>query len=71
MSARREPRGLPGGVIAPAVALVLFGVLFVVAWRDPDLIDLGPRIRPAGVGVLGAAFSFFWLLAAVGRRPRS
>jgi hypothetical protein len=61
---------LPGGVLAPAVVLVASFALFVVAWRDPELIDLGPRLRPAGIGVLGAAFSLFWLLAALGRRPR-
>jgi hypothetical protein len=64
------PRGLPGGVALPAVVFVSCAILFVVAWRNPDLIDLGPRLRPAGVGVLGAAFSFFWLLVAMGRRRR-
>jgi hypothetical protein len=62
-------RGLPGGVVPPAILLFAFSTLFVVCWRHPDLVDLGPHLRPAGIGVLGAAFSFFWLLAAIGRRP--
>lgn len=71
MSESPVQRGLPGGVLLPALVFVACATLFVVAWRNPDLIDLGPRLRPAGVGVLGAAFSFFWLLVAIGRRPSS
>ncbi len=65
-----ERRGLPGGMILPALVLVGFAALFVIAWSDPDLIDFGPRISPAGVGVVGSAFSFFWLLAAIGTRRK-
>lgn len=68
MSAART--GLPGGVIAPLVSLVGCATLFVIAWRDPDLIDLGPRLSPSGLGVLGAALSLFWLLAALGAKRR-
>jgi hypothetical protein len=63
-------RGLPGGIGAPAAVLAASAALFVVAARDPELIDLGPHFSPAGLGVLGAALSAFWLLAAIGaRRP--
>jgi hypothetical protein len=62
-------KGLPGGVLAPTIALVLCAALFVVAWRDSELIDLGPRLNPAGIGVIGAAISLFWLLVAMGKRP--
>jgi hypothetical protein len=66
---KEAPKGLPGGVALPAVVFLASMTLFIVAWRDPELIDLGPHIRPAGVGVLVAAASFFWLLAAIGKRP--
>lgn len=66
---RPARRGLPGGVALPAIVLVLCATLFVVCWRDPDLVDLGPHVSASGIGILGTAFSFFWLLAAVGMRP--
>lgn len=65
-----ERGGLPGGIVLPAVVLVASATLFAVAWRNPELIDLGPHLRPAGIGILGCAFSFFWLLVAVARRRR-
>jgi hypothetical protein len=55
---------------ASAVMLIASTLLFVVTWRNPDLIDLGPRLRPAAIGVVGAAFSFFSLLVAFGLRNR-
>jgi hypothetical protein len=73
MSEREQRRGLPGGVIAPLVALAAFITLFAVDLGDPALVDLGPHLSPMGVGVLGSALSFFWLLAAIGAkrtRPR-
>lgn len=70
MGRAKDKRQLPGGVVAPLIGLAGFGALFVVAARDPELIDLGPHFSPAGIGVLGAALSLFWLLAAIGlRRP--
>ncbi|HEY8430081.1 MAG TPA: hypothetical protein VIL20_16985 [Sandaracinaceae bacterium] len=67
----KEPRGLPGGPIPPAIVLVLCATLFVVAWLDPELVDLGPHVSAAGLGVLGSAVALFWLLAAIGARgPR-
>lgn len=65
-----ERAGLPGGIVVPAVVLVASATLFAVAWRDPELIDLGPYFRPAGIGVLGCAISFFWLLVAIAKRRR-
>ena len=65
-----EPaRGLPGGIALPAVIFALgFGTV-IVAFRDPDLIDLGPHLSASGIGVLVAAVSFLWLLVAIAKRP--
>ncbi len=65
----KSERGLFGGIALPGIVFVACATLFVVCWRNPDLIDLGPRLSASGIGVLGAAISFFWLLAAIGRRP--
>lgn len=61
-----ERRELPGGVFAPALVFAASFTLFLVAIDDPELIDLGPHLSAAGIGVLGMAASFFWFLAAVG-----
>lgn len=66
----KERAGLPGGILLPAVVLVLAAALFVAAWRDPELIDIGPHLSAAGIGVLGSALSFFWLLVAIAMRRR-
>ncbi|MCZ7679759.1 MAG: hypothetical protein M5U28_13755 [Sandaracinaceae bacterium] len=65
-----ERADLPGGIALPATVLALSAALFVAAWRDPELIDLGPHLSAAGIGVLGCALSFFWLLVAVAKRRR-
>lgn len=64
-----EPRGLPGGIAPPAILLVLSMTGFIVAFRNPGLVDLGPHLSPAGVGILVAVVSAFWLLVAIGKRP--
>lgn len=61
---------LPGGVVAPAVVIIASMVLTVIAVRDPEQIDLGPHFSPAGIGVLGSALSFFWLLVALGMKKK-
>ena len=63
------PRGLPGGTAAPAVVLALSAALFVTAFIRPGLVDLGPHLHPAGIGVTLAAISLFWLLIAIAKRP--
>jgi hypothetical protein len=68
MAERGERRGLPGGVIAPLVALAAFAALFAVDVIDPALIDLGSHVSPMGIGVLGSSLSLFWLLAAIGAK---
>ncbi len=65
MSARA---GLPGGVALPAIVLIASLALMFFALRDPELVDLGPHFSASGIGVLGAATSFFWLLVALGKR---
>ncbi|MGE0791742.1 MAG: hypothetical protein AB7S26_39065 [Sandaracinaceae bacterium] len=70
MSVQRErPRGLPGGIAPPAVALALSAGLFVAAYVFPGAIRLGPHVHPGGVGVTLAAISLLWLLVAIGKRP--
>lgn len=66
---KTERRGLPGGILPPFIGLLAFAALFVLGMTKPDLVDLGPRMHPAGVGVIGAALTLFWLLAAIGARP--
>lgn len=66
----KKRSGLPGGIAPPAVILVLSVALMAIALRDPERIDLGPHFSAAGIGVLAAAGSFFWLLAALGARKR-
>lgn len=61
-----EKRGLPGGIPAPALVFAAFFTLFLVAIKDPDLIDLGPHFSAAGIGVLGMVAGFFWFLVAIG-----
>jgi len=68
MGEREERRGLPGGVIAPLIAFVVFVSLFAIDLSDPELIDLGAHVSPMGIGVLGSALSLFWLLAAIGAK---
>ena len=68
MSARSDRRGLPGGIVAPAVVFVLSLSLFAYAYLRPGELRF-PYMSPGGVGVLGMASSFFWLLAAIGKRP--
>ncbi len=63
-----RPSGLPGGIAAPAVVLVLSLGLFVFAYTFPGVINLGGSVHPGGLGVLGAAASAFWLLIAIGKR---
>ena len=63
-----RPRGLPGGIALPAVVFVAGLATFVVCWRDPDLVDLGPRLSASGLGVLVAAASLLWLLVAIAAR---
>jgi hypothetical protein len=60
--------GTPGVIAAPAILLVLSVALLVIAVRDPELIDLGPHLSAAGLGVLGASGGFFWLLVALGKK---
>lgn len=69
MSARTAPRGLPGGIALPGALFVFFAAVFVICYRDPELVDLGPHISPSGVGVLGASATFMWLLFAIAKRP--
>ena len=68
MGEREQRRGLPGGVMAPLVAFIVFVALFTVDVIDPALIDLGSHVSPMGLGVLGSALSLFWLLAAIGAK---
>jgi hypothetical protein len=62
-------RGLPGGIALPAAVFVAGATVFVVCWLNPELVDLGPHFSPAGIGVLTASMSLFWLLVAIARRP--
>lgn len=64
-----RPRGLPGGIALPAVVFVLGFSTFVVCWRYPDLVDLGPKLSASGIGVLVSAVSLLWLLVAIAKRP--
>jgi hypothetical protein len=64
-------RGLFGGIALPAVLFVASAATFVVCWLNPGLVDLGPRLNPAGLGIFGAAASFLWLLVAIAKRPPS
>jgi hypothetical protein len=63
------PRGLPGGVALPGLVFLASFATFVVCWRDPELVDLGPRLSASGLGVLFAAMSLLWLLVAIAKRP--
>lgn len=65
----KAARGLPGGVLLPGVVFLSSFATFMVCWRDPDLVDLGPRLSASGLGVLFAAGSFLWLLIAIAKRP--
>ncbi|HJL14192.1 MAG TPA: hypothetical protein RMH99_00980 [Sandaracinaceae bacterium LLY-WYZ-13_1] len=69
MSDTRSSRGLPGGIALPAVLFALSATTFVVCFTNPELVDLGPHLSPAGLGVLGAAVTFLWLLVAIAKRP--
>jgi hypothetical protein len=66
-------RGLPGGIVLPAIVFVASMTTFMVCWTHPDLINfgtaIGRRINPAGVGVTLAAIALFWLLIAIAKRP--
>lgn len=64
-----KPKGLPGGIATPAVIFVASMTVFMVCSANPELVDLGPRLSPAGIGVLFAAASLFWLLIAIAKRP--
>lgn len=68
MTQPSEPRGLPGGIAPPAILLVVSMTTFIVCFRNPGLLDLGPHVSPAGVGILVAVVSAFWLLIAIGKR---
>jgi hypothetical protein len=66
-------RGLPGGIPLPAVLFGLSMTAFAVLWAHPGWVSfgaaIGPRISPAGLGVIGAAITLFWLLVAIAKRP--
>ncbi|GAB5547290.1 MAG: hypothetical protein SangKO_070500 [Sandaracinaceae bacterium] len=64
-----EPKGLPGGIALPAVLFLLSMAAFVVFFSNPELVDLGPNLSPGGLGVLGSAVTFLWLLVAIAKRP--
>ncbi|MCB9592727.1 MAG: hypothetical protein H6719_08340 [Sandaracinaceae bacterium] len=68
---RREPppaRGLPGGIAPPAIGFVACAVFFGYTFSHPRVIDLGPHMSPAGIGILGGVVTLGWLLVAIGKR---
>lgn len=71
----KERSGLPGGIALPGVLFAVSMAAFVVFWMHPGWLTfgeaIGARINPAGLGVMGAAVTFFWLLVAIGKRAPS
>ena len=67
----KSERGLPGGIALPGAlfALSMFGFAFF--FTNPGLLDLGTNVSPAGLGILCAVVTLFWLLIAIAKRPPS
>ena len=64
-----EARGLPGGIPVPAVLFLASMAGFAVLFRNPELLRIGGNFSPAGICVLAAVVTFFWLLVAIAKRP--
>lgn len=62
-------RGLPGGIALPAVLFALCMGGFAYTFTHPGLVDLGPHLSPAAVGILGGVVTLAWLLVAIAKRP--
>lgn len=62
-------RGLPGGIALPAILFAGSAVFFGYTFANPGLIDLGPHLSPAAVGIFGGIVTLFWLLVAIAKRP--
>ncbi len=62
-------RGLPGGIALPAVLFALSAIFFGYTFTHPGLVDLGPNVSPAAIGILGGVVTFGWLLVAIAKRP--
>lgn len=64
-----RPKGLPGGIVLPAVLWVSSMAAFAYTFSNPGLIDLGAHLSPAGIAVLLGVVTFAWTLYAIARRP--
>ena len=66
---RANERGLPGGIALPAVLFVGCAVFFGYTFTHPGVVDLGPNLSPAAVGIFGGIVTLGWLLVAIAKRP--